>query len=105
MNGAILLDSLNQCKFIIYNWTRFISGNLTGDNITFGPQKELHRFKYPKLVGNKLVGFRETDRQNDAGIPLWQYCTVDLDTLTEQAVDVPMILGDDHLNSNNFVSF
>jgi hypothetical protein len=91
--GTIFLDSLDNRKFIVNSFNGCIVGSFTGDKITFGQPKELLHFGFKKLSGSQLFGFRKTDRENDAGIPFWQYFKVDLKTLTEQAVDVPMILG------------
>jgi hypothetical protein len=96
--GSIVLDSSNHRKFIIYDSRHFITGTIKGNNIAFGPQKEMLRLFYPKLIGNQLFGFRYTGRQSKAGIPFWQYCKVDLDTLTEEAIYVPMILDDKPLD-------
>jgi hypothetical protein len=95
MNEAILLDSLNHRKLIIYNWIGFISDILTGDRITFGPQKELSYLSsivsaFLRLIVKMMLEFG---------------CKVDLDTLREQAIDLPMILDDKSLISNIDVSF
>jgi hypothetical protein len=75
----------------VYSSDGSFAGTLTGDCILFGPRKQLSLPIFSKLVNNQLFGFRETDRQNNAGITIWKYCNICLDTLREQEVDVPMI--------------
>jgi hypothetical protein len=103
--GEIVLDSSNYRNFIIHSFSYYITGSLTGNRIIFGSQKEVPFLNYLKLIGNRLFGFRRTNRQNDAGIPLWQYCEVNLTTLTEKKVDVPMILADKRIDLSYIVSF
>jgi hypothetical protein len=91
ISGRITLDASDQRKFIVSNSGGLFAGTLTGDCIVFGPRKQLALPYFSKLVGNQLFGFRETNRQNNAGISIWRYCNICLDTLREKAVDVPVI--------------
>jgi hypothetical protein len=95
IRGWIYLDASDQRKFIIYNWIGFINGTLTGNRITFGPQKELSYLSSIVPASVRLI----------VKIMLEFGCKVDLDTLREQAINVHMILDDKSLISNIDVSF
>jgi hypothetical protein len=91
------VDALDSRKFIIKSYREFVTCSLKNDSITFVTRNQnldILNLRYSKLIGNQLLGFRETYRDNNAGIRVWNYCNIDLDTLTEQAVEVPMILGE-----------
>jgi hypothetical protein len=90
--GLIILDALDQHKFLACGLDSLFSGAFTGDCITFRPQKDLSLPIFSNLVNNQLVGFRISYDASNAESSTWKYCNICLDTLREQAVEVPMIL-------------
>jgi hypothetical protein len=105
--GEIVLNELDSRKFIVYNSKSFVTGSLTDGKITLSQKQRFDflNFRLERLIGNQLLGFCTTSRQNNAEIPLWEFFEINLDTLTRQTVDVPMILNDNHLVKHICVSF
>jgi hypothetical protein len=52
--------------------------------------------KCPNFIGNQIHGFRRLV-QNDAGDRFIQYCKIDLNKLTEETINVPLVLNDDRV--------
>jgi hypothetical protein len=101
-----IMDQLNKRDFVMYDPTAFVTGSLTGDEIVLSQKREfdINTLEWQNLVGNQLIGFRNLDLQNDAGIPLWQFCKIDLVTLTEETVDIPFALNNEFSMLEHFVS-
>lgn len=57
-------------------------------------------FYFPKLIGNQLCGFRDWNRQNEAGVRLLEFCKIDLVTLIEEKHQVPFCMANNRLMPN-----
>jgi hypothetical protein len=68
----------------------FVTGSLIDDEIVFSPRLNFYfgSFKCTNLAGNQLCGLRYMG-DNATGVWMWQYCKIDLATLTEETIDVP----------------
>lgn len=91
----------------MYNSTGFVNVNFTHDDIVFSSRKDFDfdGLIYSKLVGNKMSAFRITDRKNDSGAEIWNYCEIDLNELVEKKVDVPFALYGNRPMPKYFVNF
>lgn len=92
----IVVEEGNKNRFLICDSIEFVTGSLVNDEIVLSPVRE-HNVKaltWPKLSGNKLIGLRSLDRENDEGVLFYEFCIVDLDRLTEETVEIPLILND-----------
>jgi hypothetical protein len=93
---AIFIDELNDHRFLLYDDSSFIIGSVVGDKIVFGQLREfdISHLVLSKFSANKLIGFRSTDRLNDENVLLLPFCELDLENLTEEAIEIPLILSD-----------
>lgn len=93
--SRFFIDQLNDNNFSTYDRFGFITGSLIGDEIVLNPRREfnLDNFILGKLVGNNLIGFRDLNRKNEAGVDLFEFCKIDLSSLTEEKCEVPLCLA------------
>jgi hypothetical protein len=78
------------------------------DEIVLNSHREcdFNNLKLKKLVGNNLIGLCRLNRKNEDGVWLWQFCTINLETLTEEIIEVPHILNNGrHLPDPNVILF
>jgi hypothetical protein len=90
----IVIDQLNERNFVLYGIAQFCTGSLVADRLVLNSsvQYNVGFFIWAKLVGNRFSGFRM--RLNlHAGVLYWEYCEIDLATLTEQTFEVRFIVG------------
>jgi hypothetical protein len=88
----LLVDELNKRRVFIQHDDGISIGTLIGNEFVIGPKQkfDLHDLRWPKLSGDKLIGFRNFDYEEES----WQFCQIDLNTLAEERVDVRFDLGD-----------
>jgi hypothetical protein len=91
----IVTDQLNERDFVIYGITQFCTGSLAGDRLVVNPQIEydVNFLSWAKLVGNRLSGFQFFPINLRDGVLYWQYCEIDLATLTEQTFELPLYVN------------
>jgi hypothetical protein len=89
---TLVVDELNERRFFIKHENGFSIGTLINDEFVIGAEQEfdLDDLQWPKLSGDKLIGFCNVDEEAS----LWKFCQVDLNTLTEERIDVPSALND-----------
>jgi hypothetical protein len=88
---TLVVDELNERRVLIDRWDNFSIGTLIGDEFVIDAEQEFNfrDLQWPKLSGDKLIGFRNVDEKEES----WQFCQVDLNTLSEERVDVPSVLS------------
>jgi hypothetical protein len=104
--GEVIVDRLNRRNLFIFGFRGFVTGKLTENNIVLNPHREfaINYLRCINLAGNQLCGLHYMGR-NRAGDWMWQYCKIDLATLAEETIDVP-ITFDENLSFYPFkVSF
>jgi hypothetical protein len=100
----VIVDKLDPCKVLIQGFARFVIGSLIGNEIIFSPRQEFDfgRFYCGKLAGNDLCGLRSMGRNENTW--MWTYRKIDLVTLTEETIDVPITFNESFRGRNIMVS-
>jgi hypothetical protein len=91
----VIIDQSNENKFLICSSSWFAIGSLDEDKIVFGPfqQFNIGDLTFRMLIGNEMHGF-DSEIQNDADNQIIKYRKVDLIKLTEETIEVPLVLND-----------
>lgn len=86
---CIITDQLNKQRILCFNWNQFVFGDLINDEIVLSSPKQyaFREIYHAKLSGNQFCGFRNPYRRTDKN-HLYQFCNIDLVTLTEQISEV-----------------
>jgi hypothetical protein len=90
-NVEIFADQSNNHKCVIFDRRVFFTGSLVGDELVFSTRQKCNFYPYqwPKLDANHFIGFRNLNPENDEQVETWQLCDTNLDTLTENIIDLP----------------
>jgi hypothetical protein len=96
ISNQIVIDQLDNQKFVMYGYSTFVTGYVVDDKIVLSERKKynFNKLHCTKLVGNNLIGVRYVGRKNNKDVSLCKFCTIDLTNLTEETVDVPLDLND-----------
>jgi hypothetical protein len=97
----LIIDQSNENRFLIYDFMWFAICNLINDKIVFDLRRQFNDsgLECRKLIGNEMHGFGSMI-QNDNGDRFIQYCKIDLNTLADEIVEVPLDLN---LNNNRVI--
>jgi hypothetical protein len=107
----LTIDQSDPCKALLKDSNRFATHgfdtvNLMNDQLAFSPRREYYigSMHCTKLIGNQLCGLRFMGR-NDDGTAMCQYHKIDLASLTEETIDVPITFKEGFRLQNWLVSF
>jgi hypothetical protein len=94
--SEVIVDRLNPRNLFISGFRGFVTGNVIKDEIVLNPHQEfaINYLRCANLAGNQLCGLNYMGR-NQVGDWMWEYCKIDLATLTEETIDVPITFDDD----------
>lgn len=105
----IIMDEVDRNHFLISDRNETIIISIVDDKIVIDRSIEEYQvdLQYPKLVGNKLMGFDVIKSEDEDGTDKWlcQYIQVDLNNLAEIRSDVPLNFTNWDADLNFSVSF